>query len=199
MPRLLLASRGIPRLRELLQTRGDRAILIPTAANPLAEPAIADEVEAELAAAGLTVERIDLDDIAPSDVRAVLKPANVLVVSGGDPFHLLLAARRTGFANAAREALAAGAVYVGYSAGAMLAGPTLEPLRWTSPFTAPPALELTGLGLADVLVLPHHDRPGRAERHAQAQSLFADRVKLVPLRDGELVIQDGSRLAVLHR
>jgi dipeptidase E len=199
MPRLLLASRGIPRLRELLQARGDRATLIPTASNPLADPTIADEVEDELAAAGLAVERIDLDEVDAPSVHVALKSTDVLVVAGGDPFHLLQTARRTSFGDAAREALAAGAVYVGYSAGAMLAGPTLEPLRWTSPFPAPSRLDLTGLGLADVLVLPHHDRPGRAERHTEAQTLFGDRVKLVPLRDGELVIQDGSRISLLHR
>jgi dipeptidase E len=196
MARLILASRGIPRLRELLQARGDRAILIPTAANPLADPGIAGEVEDELAAAGLSVERLDLDDIGPEEVRAALAPADVLVLSGGDPFHLLQAARRTGFGAAARDLLASGAVYVGYSAGAMVAGPTLEPLRLTSPFVPPAGLDLTGLGLADVLVLPHHGRPGRAERHAAAQRAFAGRVTLVPLRDGELVIRDGlSRAA----
>jgi dipeptidase E len=199
MARLLLASRGIPRLRELLQARGNQATLIPTASNPLADPTIADEVKDELAAAGLAVERIDLDEADAPGVRVALQSTDVLVVSGGDPFHLLQAARRISFADAAREALRAGAVYVGYSAGAMLAGPTLEPLRWTSPFPAPPALDLTGLGLADVLVLPHHDRAGRAERHNKAQMLFGDRVKLVPLRDGELVIQEGSRITVLHR
>lgn len=190
--RLLLASRGIPGLRELLHARGDRAILIPTAANPLADPGIADEVEDELSAAGLSVARVDLDDRAADDVRA----ADVLAVSGGDPFHLLQATRRAGFAAAAREA---GAVYVGYSAGAMVAGPTLEPLRLTSPFTPPPGLDLTGLGLADVLVLPHHDRPGRAERHAEAQRVYGDRVKLVPLRDGEVAILDAGGLTVVRR
>src|SRR3954451_13323831 len=199
MARLLLASRGIPRLRELLQARGNQATLIPTASNPLADPTIADEVKDELAGAGLAVERIDLDEADAPGVRVALQSTDVLVVSGGDPFHLLQAARRISLADAAREALRAGAVYVGYSAGAMLAGPTLEPLRWTSPFPAPPALDLTGLGLADVLVLPHHDRAGRAERHTKAQMLFGDRVKLVPLRDGELVIQEGSRITVIHR
>ena len=41
--RLLLASRGIPELDRRLGARGTRAVLIPTAANPLGEPAIADE------------------------------------------------------------------------------------------------------------------------------------------------------------
>jgi dipeptidase E len=187
MPRLLLASRGIPGLRELLHARGPRAVLIPTAANPLADPSIADEVESEAVAAGLSVERVDLDEAAP---LAAVEAADVIVVSGGDPFHLLRAARRSGFDAAARAALAAGAVYVGYSAGAIVAGPSLEPLRCTSPFAPPADLDLTGLGLADVLVLPHHNRPGRAERHARAQRAFGDRVRLVPLRDGEVVIED---------
>lgn len=199
MPRLLLASRGIPRLREVLHARGNQATLIPTASNPLADPTIAEEVEDELAGAGLAVERIDLDELDAPGAHAALKSTDVLVVSGGDPFHLLQAAHRTSFADAARDALAAGAVYVGYSAGAMLAGPTLAPLGLTSPFPAPSTVDLTGLGLADVLVLPHHDRPGRAERHAKAQRLFGDQVKLVPLRDGELVIQQDSRVTVLHR
>ena len=137
--------------------------------------------------------------MSSADVRIALRSADVIAVSGGDPFHVLAAARRTGFGHAARDALAAGAVYVGYSAGAMLAAPTLAPLRLTSPFSPPPDMDLAGLGLADVLVLPHHDRRGRAERHAEAQRVFAGQVELVPLRDGELVIQDGSRITVLSR
>jgi dipeptidase E len=198
MARLLLASRGIPGLSGLLAARGPRALLVPTAANPLDAPEIADEVERELAAAGLDVERLDLDEATPLHMRAVAA-ADVLAVSGGDPFHLLAAARRTGFEAAAREALTAGSVYVGYSAGAIVAGPTLEPLLWTSPFSPPAGLDLTGLCLSELLVLPHHDRPGRAERHAAARAAFAGRVRLEPLRDGELVVQDGARISVLRR
>jgi dipeptidase E len=81
----------------------------------------------------------------------------VVAVSGGDPFHLLAVARRTRFGDAVRAALEAGTVYIGYSAGAMLAAPTLEPLAMTSPFTPQPELDLTGLGLVDFLILPPHD------------------------------------------
>jgi peptidase E len=86
MQRPLLASRGIPRLHELLQAPGDRAVLVPTASNPLAEPAIADEVEGELSGAGLNVARVDLDTVAPSGIKRALNQADVIAVSGGDPF-----------------------------------------------------------------------------------------------------------------
>ena len=104
-------------------------MLVPTAANPLGEPGIADEVEQQLTSAGLRVERLDLDGETAAAVRAAVLAADVVAVSGGDPFHLLAAARRARFSEAAAAALAAGAVYVGYSAGAIVAGPTLEPVR----------------------------------------------------------------------
>lgn len=199
MTRLLLASRTIPGLKGLLGAPGPRTVLIPTAANPLAEPQIATEVERELISAGLDVERLDLDDSPRRRVHTRVIAADVVAVSGGDPFHLLAAARRTRFGSAAREALARGAVYVGYSAGAMVTGPTLEPLRLTSPFSPPARLDLTGLGLTEVLVLPHHDWPGRAERHAAAQAAFAGRVRLQMLRDGDLLIDDGRTISVRRR
>ncbi len=198
MSRLLLASRGIPGLARLIAAPGRRAVLVPTASNPLAEPGIPDEVERELVAAGLDVERLDLDGASPRQVRASVAEADVVAVSGGDPFHLLAAARRAGFEAAVRGALARGVPFVGYSAGAVIAGPTLEPLRLTSPFTPRACLDLTGLGLTDVLVLPHHDRPGRAERHAAARAAYGARVRLEPLRDGEFVIQDGAEIRVLR-
>ncbi len=175
---LILASRGIPKLAEFVH---GRAVLIPTASDPLGNPGIADEVERELTVAGLAVSRIGIE--------APLEDADVIAVSGGNPYHLLAEAQRTGFGLRVRGALAAGATYVGYSAGAILAGPTLEPITLTSPFPPPPELDLTGLALTDVVVLPHHNRDGRAERHAAAQTVFGDRLRLAPLRDGEYLIR----------
>jgi peptidase E len=115
--RLLLASRRIPHLAHLAAARGTRAMLIPTAANELAEPQIADEVEEELLRAGFAVGRLDLDAAEPDEVRATAARADVIAVSGGDPFHLLDAARRARFGQALRHALHDGTVYVGYRPG----------------------------------------------------------------------------------
>ena len=198
--RLLLASRGIPDLAALLESRGRRAILIPDAADPLDDPGIPDEVEHELSRAALIVARLSLAVSTRARTRDAVLAADVIAVSGGDPFHLLAIARHAGFGDAVRPALQAGAVYVGYSAGAMLAGPTLEPLSLTSPFTPPPALELTGLGLVDVLVLPHDDHPGRHDRHRAARAAYGDRVRLVALRDGDVLLHDSGRETTLrHR
>lgn len=142
--------------------------------------------------------RVALAGATPEQVRSAVTAADVVAVSGGDPFHLLAVARRAAFGEAVGMALQAGTVYVGYSAGAMVAAPMLEPLAMTSPFSAPPELELTGLGLVDVLVLPHDDHPGRHDRHLAAQAAFGDRVRLIMLRDGDVFLHDDGRESILR-
>ena len=197
MARLLLASRGVADLAATARAKGTRAVLVPDAADPLHDPGIPAEVERELRLAGFEVSRIALAAATARQVSSTIASADLIAVSGGDPFHLLAVARHVAFGDAARRALETGAVYVGYSAGAMLAGPSLQPLSITSPFTPPPNLDLTGLGLVDVLVLPHDDLPGRHERHVAAQAAFGQRVRLITLRDGDVFLHDNGREQLL--
>jgi dipeptidase E len=199
MARLLLASRGIPDLATILGARGRHAILIPDAADPLDDPTIPAEAERELDRAGLEVARLTLATSAAPQTHSAIAAADVVAVSGGDPFHLLGVARRAGFGDALPAALHAGTVYIGYSAGAMLVAPTLEPLSVTSPFKPPPQLELTGLGLVDLLILPHDDHPGRHDKHRCAQAAFGDDVRLITLRDGDVFLHDDGRESILRR
>lgn len=144
---------------------------------------------------GLVPVDLHLDD-PHVDPSAVLGGVDLIVVGGGDPFALLAAARASGFDHAVGEAVARGATYVGISAGALLAGPTLAPAAVTSPFAPADGLDLSALGLVDVVVLPHDDRPGRAARHDEAAARFPD-LALVRLRDDEgLLVDDGGHRVV---
>jgi dipeptidase E len=197
---MLLASRGIPDLVALAGVgRRQRALLVVDAADPLDDPGIVAEVEDELRRAGLEVVRMRLAASTLDQVRSAVSRAEIIAVSGGDPFHLLSVARQASFGDAVGRGLKAGAVYVGYSAGAMVVAPTLEPLAMTSPFTAPAELDLAGLGLVDVLVLPHDDHAGRAERHRAAEAAFGHRLRLIRLRDGDVLLHDDGRESVLRR
>jgi dipeptidase E len=199
MARLLLASRGIPHLAAIAGARGPRALLVPDAADPLDDPRIPAEVERELSGAGFQVVRVTLAGSTAQQVRLAVTAADVVAVSGGNPFHLLAVARRVAFGDAVRAALEMGAVYLGYSAGAILAGPTLRPLSMTSPFTPPQGLDLTGLRLVDVLVLPHDDRAGRHDRHLAAQAAFGQPVRLILLRGGDVFLHHDGGESVLYR
>ena len=192
--RLLLASQGLGALPGFLRAHADGSVAahIPTAANRLANAAWVPRVRAELNAMGLELGELDLERSQPAETADALERVDVIVVTGGDPFHLLRCARRSGFGPAARSALERGAVYVGQSAGAIVAGPDLRPVVLTSPFAPEGGEDLAGLGLTDVVVLPHEDRPGRAERNRRARERYSGELRIAALADDQaLEVVDG--------
>lgn len=191
--RLFLASLSLAGLPEFLGASVRRAAWVPAAADPLEDR---DRVRALFAAMldelGLSLLPIELDRDADAAIPARLAAVDCVIVTGGDPFHLLARARRSGFDRAVTTAVRGGLPYVGVSAGSILAGPSLEPHVLTSPFAPAKDQALAALGLTSRIVLPHHDREERALLHDVARQQFA-RFDLQPLRDDEaLVIEDGE-------
>ena len=175
-PRLFLASRRLPGLADWLGAGVRRVAFVPIAAEPLPDrAAIVGELEAALAALGLEV--VDLD------------AADAIVVGGGDPYYLLARLRATGLDARLVAAVRAGVPYVGVSAGAMVAGPSLAPQASVSPFAPPPDLDLAGLALTDAVVFPHRSKAGRAERIARAREAYGERYRIVALADDEVAIE----------
>lgn len=198
MRRLFLASQSLLSLPDFLaeEERGTVAF-VPTAADRLDDTEFVDQFRERLRGTGLEVVDLDLDALHGDELTERLRSADIVAVGGGDPFHLLERARSSGFAELVVDAVDGGTPYVGISAGAMLAGPTLEPALLTSPFEAPDGLDLTALGLVDALVLPHDDLPGRTEKHTEAVVEFTGRVRLVPLRDDQAVVVRGEEIRLV--
>lgn len=175
--RVLLASRHLTGF----DGAGRRAAVLPTAAEPLPDrDVIVRDLFADVAAAGCVPRLADLAD--------PLDDVDVLVVGGGDPYHLLARLRSTGCDARIRSAVERGVVYVGISAGAIVAGPSLLPQAVVSPFPPPEGQDLRGLGLVDVVVFPHRDRPGRAVRIAEAVARFGATFDLRPLGDRDVIV-----------
>jgi dipeptidase E len=193
--RVFLASDGLDALPAFLApSRVQRIAFVPTAANGLDDrDAFVAVFRKRLQSMGLEVIDCDVDTLTMAAAEAVLDVSDALFVGGGDAFHLLARIRWGRFDRAILAAVARGLPYVGVSAGAIVAGPSLAPIMLTSPFAPAVGLSLEGLGLVDRVVLPHHDRPGRAAPHAEAMRRFGGAMHLVPLADDEaLVVEDGA-------
>ncbi|MEV3923107.1 Type 1 glutamine amidotransferase-like domain-containing protein [Actinomadura coerulea] len=163
--RLFLGSAGLGALPAWLGSLPDvprRAVLVPTAANPLPSAPFVRAGAELLGAEGLAVDVLDLEGASGDGARRVLDGAQVVFVTGGYPVFLLEHVRRSGFDRVAVPAVGDGSLaYVGISAGAALAGPDLRPLRGSDD---PGTVDSTaGLGLVPFVVLPHRNR-GRAAR-----------------------------------
>jgi dipeptidase E len=200
--RLLLGSRSLAALPVFLgQVRhGATVIFVPTAANRLDDRAELIALFREpLVEMGFAVRDVDLDHMSGPEMAASLAGADVLFVGGGDPFYLAGRARRCGFDRAVTEAARRGIPYVGMSAGAMIAGPSLAPVSRVSPFDPEPGAPFDGWALTDCVVLPHHDQPGRAARHTEIVRAFEHRYAFAPLRDDEALMIEGDDPVIIDQ
>jgi dipeptidase E len=185
---LFLGSQGLgafPTWLDELPHRPRRAVLVPTAGNPLPATPWVDVARDVLKGCGLAVEDLDLEGGQPADVHAVLSAVDLVFVTGGQPVFLLEHAQRSGFVEAVRAGELA---YAGVSAGALLTAPDLT--LYDAPDDPGKVESTEGLGLIDFYPLVHTNR-GRADRYAR---LIADHPDLdfIPYNDDEaLVITDG--------
>ena len=141
-----------------------------------------------VADAGRTARIVDVRRHRQSE----LDQAAAVILTGGDPFRLLADLRNSGADRWLRAAHDRGVPIAGQSAGAIVQGPDLAPIRITSPFDPPDARNLTGLGLTTRLVLPHHGRPQRSALHRRAAGDCAAPGTLFPLWDDEVLVETGA-------
>lgn len=191
MRRLFLGSAGLgalPAWLAALPAKPQRAVLVPTAANPLPSAPFVDAAARLLRGEGLLVERLDLEHV--DSAADTVSEAQLVFVTGGYAMFLLQHARRTGFDRVVSRSVREGRLaYAGISAGAALAGPDL---RFFQDAEDPGVCaSTTGLGLVPFTVLPHRDR-GRAERHDRYAARHGGPSRFVSINDDQAVIVEGD-------
>jgi dipeptidase E len=125
------------------------AVFVPYAGITRSWDDFTDRVRAALAPLALRIEPLHR---AADPVRAV-RQASLVIVGGGNTFHLLHHCRRLGLLPAIRDRVLAGAPYLGWSAGANLACPTICTTN-DMPVIDPQGLD--ALGLVPFQINPHY-------------------------------------------
>jgi dipeptidase E len=135
-----------------------------------------------------------------ADPAALVGDAEAVAVGGGNTFHLLAHLYRAGLLDAVRARVAAGAPYVGWSAGSVVACPTLRTTN-DMPVVEPPSF--AALGLVGVQLNAHYTDfhpPGfqgetRAERLAEFDAANPG-VPVVGLPEGSWLEARGPALTL---
>ena len=136
-----------------------------------------------------------------ADPVAALERADAVVVGGGNTFQLLATMQRSGLLAAVRARVRAGLPYVGWSAGANLACPTI---RTTNDM---PVVEPDGfgaLGLVPFQINPHYNNAlppghmGETRDQRLAEFLVVNPAVVVAgLREGSALRVEGDRVTLL--
>ena len=177
---------------------------VSAAARDLYRAEVHDPV-ATFAALGILARELDLRDYfgAPERLRRALGGIDLVWVMGGNCFILRRAMRQSGFDTVISELLEHDAiVYGGFSAGAVVATPSLRGIELMDdpnevPHGYPPEIVWEGLGLVDYAIVPHFRSRHPESRAADAAANYLARRRLPfrALRDGEVIVHIGGSTA----
>lgn len=168
------------------------AVFVPYAAVTRSYDDYAKRVAEALAPAGLDVRSLHRQD----DPVTAIRKASLIIVGGGNTFHLLHECRRTGVLAAVGERVRAGARYLAWSAGSNLACPTIRTTN-DMPIVDPGGLD--ALGFVPFQINPHftdamapgHFGETRSERLAEFVA-FNPTVPVLALPEGSWVRRSGN-------
>lgn len=106
---------------------------------------------------GFNLEEIDIEGKTEGQLYNELKIKDIIYVEGGNAFYLLNAMRRCNFEKVIRKLLKWGIVYIGVSAGSIVAGKTIKTAEWLGDENIAGMKNLNGLNLVPFDIFPHYD------------------------------------------
>jgi dipeptidase E len=183
-------------LRELL---GDarRVTFVPFASVGASWDDYAEHVTPAFEALGCAVDPVHRH----ADMAAAVRGAEAIAVGGGNTFHLLLHLYERGLLDALRERVGEGVPYVGWSAGAVVACPTIRTTN-DMPIVWPPrldALRLVGFQVNAHFTDAHPPGfQGETRRQRLAEFVAANPdIPVIGLPEGSMLRVEGGELSLL--
>jgi dipeptidase E len=111
---------------------------------------------------GFNVQEVDIEGKTEAQVVEALELKDIIFVEGGNTFYLLNAMRRCNFEKVIRKLLKLGKVYIGVSAGSIVAGKTIKTASWYGDKNIVKLSNLKGLNLVPFDIFVHYT-PENAE------------------------------------
>lgn len=123
-------------------------------------------------------------------IKRDLKKVDIVYFGGGNTFYLLEKIQETKCAGVIRDFVNSGKIYIGTSAGSMVAGPDIYPFYELPKVKKAPNLKnYKSLGLVDLVIFPHWGRPSKKESYINQRlaNNYNFKNKLIILNDYQYV------------
>jgi dipeptidase E len=173
-----------------------RMVFIPTAANPELDRWYLNKDKINIAQLGIiAINEVDIEKESKVSLAQKLSGADIIYVEGGNTFYLLKYVRESGFKELVKEFLDRGGVYVGVSAGSMIAGPNIETANWKHADRNVVGLQdLTAMNLVPFAIAPHIDETNiEATKEEAAKAGYP----VIALSDKQAVLVAGDKTRIV--
>ena len=176
--------------------QGKRVTFIPTASVVEKVVFYVKSGRKALEKMGLTVDELDVSTAAHEDIVSKLTKNDYIYITGGNTFFLLQELRKSGADKVIKEQVNSGKLYIGESAGSIVAAPNIEYASAMDSVKKAPDLQgFAGLGLTDFYTVPHHINAPFKKAAEKIKAQYAA-LNLRPISNSEAVLVSGDEVRV---
>lgn len=175
-----------------------RVVFIPTASDIYTPHPWIEDDRNKLVELEFQIEDIDLKDFSKENLQKKLSSVDVIFVAGGNTSYLLEQAQKNDFLEITRNLVRSGTIYIGSSAGSLLAAPNIEVDKiYDDGEFGKELASYEGLNLIDFVPLPHADNPKYLQYLERAFKEYGDKYKLVRLNDNQVIVVTEGEMKTL--
>lgn len=148
---------------------------------------------------GFHIDEFSIKDMSDFDIEAKLADKQIIYFCGGNTFYLLDQVIKTGCSEIIKRKVNEGVIYIGSSAGSMIAGIRIDLMSKIDDKSQAPGLTSTGLGIIDIAILPHWGSDIFREGYlSDIESMYVEGVKILPLTNSQYLWVNGDSMKIVQ-
>ena len=179
-------------------TESKKILFIPTATNVDEYKKYIHLTQKVFEDFGYEVENFDVSIFSEEIAKEKLSEAKIVFISGGNTFYLLQELKRKNLTSYLKERIENGLLYIGESAGSVIAAPDIEYASIVDDKTLATELEdYTGLNLVDFYIVPHFEEEPFVESSRNTVELYKDKLDLKLINNKEAILVENNNFTIL--
>ena len=179
-------------------TESKKILFIPTAANVEEYKKYMHLTQKAFEDFGYEVENFDVSVFSEEIAKEKLSEAKIVFISGGNTFYLLQELKRKNLITYLKERIENGMLYIGESAGSVIAAPDIEYASVIDDKTVATELDdYTGLNLVDFYIVPHFEEEPFVESSRNTVELYKDKLDLKLINNKEAILVENNNFTIL--
>ena len=179
-------------------TESKKILFIPTATNVDEYKKYIHLTQKAFEDFGYEVENFDVSIFSENTAKEKLSEAKIVFISGGNTFYLLQELKRKNLTSYLKERIENGLLYIGESAGSVIAAPDIEYASIVDDKTLATELEdYTGLNLVDFYIVPHFEEEPFVESSRNTVELYKDKLDLKLINNKEAILVENNNFTII--
>ena len=179
-------------------TESKKILFIPTATNIDEYKKYIHLTQKAFEDFGYEVENFDVSIFSEEIAKEKLSQAKIAFISGGNTFYLLQELKRKNLTSYLKERIENGLLYIGESAGSVIATPNIEYASIVDDKTLATELnDYTGLNLVDFYIVPHFEEEPFVESSRNTVELYKDKLDLKLINNKEAILVENNNFTII--